>query len=116
MSQYARRMAATDLRDEVTDLLQRLIRVDTTNPPGNETAAAELLRDYLAANGVESRAHREDPRAREPRRAHPRRRRAVAPSPLPHRRRLRGSGRLVGAAVLRRADATERSGGAARST
>ena len=47
-------VAATDLRDEVTDLLQRLIRVDTTNPPGNETAAAELLRDYLAANGVES--------------------------------------------------------------
>ncbi|MGH3007896.1 MAG: M20/M25/M40 family metallo-hydrolase [Gaiellaceae bacterium] len=47
-------MSATDLRSEVTDLLQRLIRVDTTNPPGNETAAAELLRDYLAANGVES--------------------------------------------------------------
>jgi acetylornithine deacetylase/succinyl-diaminopimelate desuccinylase-like protein len=47
-------MAATDLRDEVTDLLQRLIQVDTTNPPGNETAAAELLRDYLAASGVES--------------------------------------------------------------
>jgi acetylornithine deacetylase/succinyl-diaminopimelate desuccinylase-like protein len=40
------------LRDEVTDLLQRLIRIDTTNPPGNETAAAELLRDYLEANGV----------------------------------------------------------------
>jgi acetylornithine deacetylase/succinyl-diaminopimelate desuccinylase-like protein len=40
------------LRDEVTDLLQRLIRVDTTNPPGNETAAAELLRDYLEAHGV----------------------------------------------------------------
>ncbi|HLX31331.1 MAG TPA: M20/M25/M40 family metallo-hydrolase, partial [Gaiellaceae bacterium] len=47
-------MSATDLRSEVTDLLQRLIRVDTTNPPGNETAAAELLRDYLAASGVES--------------------------------------------------------------
>ncbi len=45
-------MSATDLRAEVTDLLQRLIRVDTTNPPGNETAAAELLRDYLAASGV----------------------------------------------------------------
>jgi acetylornithine deacetylase/succinyl-diaminopimelate desuccinylase-like protein len=39
--------------DEVVDLLQRLIRVDTTNPPGNETAAAELLRDYLEAAGVE---------------------------------------------------------------
>jgi acetylornithine deacetylase/succinyl-diaminopimelate desuccinylase-like protein len=40
------------LRDEVTDLLSRLIQVDTTNPPGHETAAAELLRDYLEANGV----------------------------------------------------------------
>src|SRR4051794_3937541 len=47
-------MAVADLRDEVTHLLQRLIRVDTTNPPGNETAAAELLRDYLAASGIES--------------------------------------------------------------
>jgi acetylornithine deacetylase/succinyl-diaminopimelate desuccinylase-like protein len=45
-------MSMMSLRDEVTDLLQRLIRVDTTNPPGNETAAAELLRDYLEANGV----------------------------------------------------------------
>ena len=43
----------TTLRDEVTDLLQRLIRVDTTNPPGNETAAAELLREYLEASGIE---------------------------------------------------------------
>src|SRR4051794_32805571 len=40
------------LRDEVTDLLSRLIQVDTTNPPGNETPAAELLRDYLEANGL----------------------------------------------------------------
>ncbi len=47
-----RLVATTALRDEVTDLLQRLIRVDTTNPPGNETAAAELLRDYLEANGL----------------------------------------------------------------
>ena len=46
-------MAVTSLRGEVTDLLSRLIRVDTTNPPGNETAAAELLRGYLEANGVE---------------------------------------------------------------
>jgi acetylornithine deacetylase/succinyl-diaminopimelate desuccinylase-like protein len=40
---------------EVVDLLRRLIRLDTTNPPGNETAAAELLRDYLEAAGVECR-------------------------------------------------------------
>jgi acetylornithine deacetylase/succinyl-diaminopimelate desuccinylase-like protein len=41
------------LRDEVTELLQQLIRVDTTNPPGNETPAAELLRAYLEDSGVE---------------------------------------------------------------
>jgi acetylornithine deacetylase/succinyl-diaminopimelate desuccinylase-like protein len=40
---------------EVVDLLRRLIRLDTTNPPGNETAAAELLRDYLEGAGVECR-------------------------------------------------------------
>jgi acetylornithine deacetylase/succinyl-diaminopimelate desuccinylase-like protein len=48
---------APSLRAEVVDLLQRLIRVDTTNPPGNETAAAELLREYLEANGVECELH-----------------------------------------------------------
>jgi acetylornithine deacetylase/succinyl-diaminopimelate desuccinylase-like protein len=47
-----RPVQAESLRAEVTDLLARLIQVDTTNPPGNETAAAELLRDYLEANGV----------------------------------------------------------------
>ena len=41
------------MRDEVTQLLQELIRVDTVNPPGNETAAAELLRAYLEDSGVE---------------------------------------------------------------
>jgi acetylornithine deacetylase/succinyl-diaminopimelate desuccinylase-like protein len=45
-------MATVTLRDEVTGLLQELIRVDTTNPPGNETHAAELLRDYLEQHGV----------------------------------------------------------------
>jgi acetylornithine deacetylase/succinyl-diaminopimelate desuccinylase-like protein len=46
-------VAVTSLRAEVSDLLSRLIRIDTTNPPGNETAAAELLREYLTANGVD---------------------------------------------------------------
>ena len=40
------------LRDEVTQLLQELIRLDTVNPPGNETGAAELLRAYLERSGV----------------------------------------------------------------
>ena len=38
------------LRDEVTALLQALLRLDTVNPPGNETHAADLLRDYLAGH------------------------------------------------------------------
>jgi acetylornithine deacetylase/succinyl-diaminopimelate desuccinylase-like protein len=42
------------LRDEVTALLQSLLRLDTVNPPGNETRAAKLLAGYLAENGVES--------------------------------------------------------------
>ena len=52
------------LRDEVTALLQALLRLDTVNPPGNETLAAEVLRDYLARNGVECELF-----AREPHRA-----------------------------------------------
>lgn len=40
------------LRDEVVELLGRLIQVDTVNPPGNETRAAEVLREYLEDSGV----------------------------------------------------------------
>ncbi|MGZ8687209.1 MAG: M20/M25/M40 family metallo-hydrolase, partial [Gaiellaceae bacterium] len=42
------------LREEATRLLQELLRVNTVNPPGNETAAAEVLRHYLASSGIES--------------------------------------------------------------
>jgi acetylornithine deacetylase/succinyl-diaminopimelate desuccinylase-like protein len=42
------------VRGEVTGLLQELIRLDTVNPPGHETRAAELLQRYLASNGVAS--------------------------------------------------------------
>jgi acetylornithine deacetylase/succinyl-diaminopimelate desuccinylase-like protein len=40
------------LQDEAVGLLQQLLRLNTVNPPGNETIAAELLRDYLESNGV----------------------------------------------------------------
>jgi acetylornithine deacetylase/succinyl-diaminopimelate desuccinylase-like protein len=49
------------VRDEVVELLGELIRLDTVNPPGNETAAAELLRDYLAESGVESELYAKVP-------------------------------------------------------
>ena len=46
---------------DVTALLQELIRLDTTNPPGNETKAAELLRAYLEPAGVECELYARDP-------------------------------------------------------
>ncbi len=46
-------MAVLSLRDEVTWLLQALLRVNTVNPPGNESAATGLLREYLEDNGVD---------------------------------------------------------------
>lgn len=46
-------MATTSLRTEVTELLSGLIQLDTTNPPGNETIAAQYLKSYLEAAGLE---------------------------------------------------------------
>jgi acetylornithine deacetylase/succinyl-diaminopimelate desuccinylase-like protein len=57
-------VAVVSLRDEVVDLLRQLIRLNTVNPPGNETVAAQLLRDYLEPFGVECELY-----AREPERA-----------------------------------------------
>ena len=49
---YPPRVATITLRNEAADLLRELLRLDTVNPPGNETRAAELLRAYLEARGV----------------------------------------------------------------
>ena len=47
--------------DEAVELLQELIRLDTSNPPGNETLVAEFLRDLLAEEGIESEIYALDP-------------------------------------------------------
>ena len=39
---------------EVTNLLQDLIRLDTTNPPGNEIQCAEYIADVLIREGIPS--------------------------------------------------------------
>ena len=44
---------ASDLGDEAVKHLAALIRIDTTNPPGNETPAAEYLAELLRASGLE---------------------------------------------------------------
>jgi acetylornithine deacetylase/succinyl-diaminopimelate desuccinylase-like protein len=49
------------LREEVTALLQALLRVNTVNPPGNEIRAAEVLREYFARNGIETTYYARDP-------------------------------------------------------
>ncbi len=41
------------LQDEATDVLARLVRFRTVNPPGDERALQEWLRDYLAAAGFD---------------------------------------------------------------
>jgi acetylornithine deacetylase/succinyl-diaminopimelate desuccinylase-like protein len=51
---HAAEIDSTALGNETADLLARLIRVDTTNPPGNETPAAEVLRQKLGEAGVDA--------------------------------------------------------------
>jgi acetylornithine deacetylase/succinyl-diaminopimelate desuccinylase-like protein len=41
------------VRDEALELFRALLRVDTTNPPGDERAAAEVLADSLRRDGLE---------------------------------------------------------------
>lgn len=43
------------MRDEAVGYLRDLLRIDTTNPPGNERAAAEYLAGILAREGFEPR-------------------------------------------------------------
>jgi acetylornithine deacetylase/succinyl-diaminopimelate desuccinylase-like protein len=46
-------VTSADPAAEATELLQRLIRFNTVNPPGNERAAQEYLSDYLTEAGFE---------------------------------------------------------------
>ena len=41
------------VKEEVTGYLQDLLRIDTTNPPGNETEAAEYIAGVLRREGFE---------------------------------------------------------------
>ena len=45
----------TKVRAEAVQLLQELIKIDTTNPPGNERAAALHLQKLLESDGIETR-------------------------------------------------------------
>jgi acetylornithine deacetylase/succinyl-diaminopimelate desuccinylase-like protein len=47
-------MASDNLQAETTEVLQRLVRFNTVNPPGNERPAIEFLAAYLNAAGFET--------------------------------------------------------------
>ena len=44
-----------EVEEEVTRILSDLIQIDTTNPPGNETAAAKYVAESLPRDGFECR-------------------------------------------------------------
>src|SRR3954451_23313369 len=48
-------------RDEVRQLLRRLVSCDTSNPPGREAEAAAILEDYLEPFGIEGERVAKDP-------------------------------------------------------
>ena len=54
-------MSADRIREDVVALTRELIRIDTSNPPGAETPAAELVAEYLRDAGVECELIGPDP-------------------------------------------------------
>ncbi len=49
------------LESEALELFRRLLRTDTQNPPGNETAACRVLAEYLDAHGISVRIYEAEP-------------------------------------------------------
>ena len=50
-----------EIGEESINHLINLVRIDTSNPPGNETEAANYIKDALAAEGIESEMFALDP-------------------------------------------------------
>jgi len=48
-------------RDETIQILQNLVRIDTSNPPGNETKAAQYVKSILDKEGIPSEIVAKDP-------------------------------------------------------
>lgn len=46
-------MAKAEQRDDLTDLIADLVRIETENPPGNEAACAEYIRDWFTERDIE---------------------------------------------------------------
>ncbi|HLJ88312.1 MAG TPA: M20/M25/M40 family metallo-hydrolase [Candidatus Angelobacter sp.] len=48
-------------QDEAVKILADLIKIDTSNPPGNETRAAEYIKSVLAAEGIPAQIYESAP-------------------------------------------------------
>jgi acetylornithine deacetylase/succinyl-diaminopimelate desuccinylase-like protein len=48
-------------RDEAVKFLSELVKIDTSNPPGNETRAAEYIKSVLAAEGINAKVFESAP-------------------------------------------------------
>jgi len=57
----ASRGPAPSLEDEAQDLLVDYLRIDTTNPPGNEIRGAEFFRALFEAEGIEAEIFESEP-------------------------------------------------------
>jgi acetylornithine deacetylase/succinyl-diaminopimelate desuccinylase-like protein len=53
--------SSADIWQRPAELLQRLIRFDTTNPPGNERECIAFIEELLSEAGIESRTLARDP-------------------------------------------------------
>lgn len=57
VEKYAAAMDFTQAGDEAVEVLRGYLRIDTINPPGNETRGAEYLEAELAKDGLEATIH-----------------------------------------------------------
>lgn len=55
-------VAADPVEAEAEEALLGYLRIDTTNPPGNETAGAQYLAELLRKNGIDAKLIGPDPR------------------------------------------------------
>ena len=46
---------------EAGELLSQVVRIDTSNPPGNETAAAQFWQNILTQEGIEAQVYESEP-------------------------------------------------------
>ena len=54
LPQVAQAQATQQWQDETIQILSGLVKIDTSNPPGNETKAAQYIKDILTREGIPS--------------------------------------------------------------